>query len=116
MRKTERDDGSPRTYLPQLLLPLDVAAFDLFAQGLHQLWHFFKMRIDRKRLAEGIERALVVADILHDHAKACESAEMAGLANQDLLDIGERASVIVLQIVERRAPIPRLRSEERRVG
>src|SRR6516164_5641397 len=66
------------------------------------------MRIDRKRLAEGIERALVVADILHDHAKACESAEMAGLANQDLLDIGERAGVIVLQIVERRAPIPRL--------
>ena len=46
----------------------NVAAFDFFAQGLHQLRHPFEMRVDGERLAEGIERALVVAEILHDHA------------------------------------------------
>src|ERR1700733_16319445 len=72
----------------------DVAAFDLFGQRLDQFRHLLQVRIDVERLAEGIERALVVAEILHDHAEACERAEMPGLADQHLLDVGERASVV----------------------
>src|SRR6266404_6291795 len=86
----------------------DIAAFDLFAQALDQLRHLFKVRVDRERLAEGIERALFVAEILHDHAKPRQRAEMARLADQYLLDILERMGVIVLQIIQRRAPVPSL--------
>ena len=66
------------------------------------------MRVDRERLAEGVERALFVAEILHDHAKPRQRAEMARLADQYLLDILQRMGVIVLQIIQRRAPVPSL--------
>src|SRR5260370_27001818 len=58
----------------------DIAAFDLFAQGFDQLRHLVHVRIDRERPAEGIKRALVVAEILHDHAKTRQRAEMAEVA------------------------------------
>src|SRR6476659_4650504 len=96
MTQIDRTDGS------------DVAAFDLFAQALDQLRHLLEVRIDRERLAEGVERAPFVAEILHDHAKPRQRAEVARLANQYLLDILERMGVIVLQIIQRRAPVPSL--------
>src|SRR5262245_56096175 len=58
---------------------LDIAPFNLLGQRLHQGWHLFQVRIDRKRLTEGFQRPLVVADLLHDHAKAGEGAKMPGL-------------------------------------
>src|ERR1700751_1348035 len=87
---------------------LDIAALDLLAQGLDQVRHLLKMRIDGERLAEGLQRVLVVAEFLHDHAKTRERAEMARLSRQDLLDVGERVPVVVLQIIDRGAPVPGL--------
>src|SRR5258706_14919528 len=92
--RIDRPDGS------------DVAAFDLFTQALDQLRHLVEVRVDRERLAEGVERALFVAEILHDHAKPRQRAEMARLADQHLLDILERMGVIVLQVIQCRAPVP----------
>src|SRR3954452_7970229 len=86
----------------------DVAAFDLLGQGLDQTRDLVQMRVDSQRLAERLERPLVVAKILHDHAEPSQRAEMAGFTNQHLLDIRERAAVIVAQVVERRAPVPGL--------
>src|ERR1700744_5804133 len=40
----------------------DVAAFDLFRQRLDQLRHLVEVGIDRERLAEGVQRPLVVAE------------------------------------------------------
>src|SRR6266481_7800763 len=94
--RIDRPDGS------------DVAAFDLFAQALDQFRHLVEVRIDRERLAEGVERALFVAEILHDHAQPRQRAEMARLADQYLLDILKRMGVIVLQVMQRRAPVPSL--------
>ena len=51
-----------------------------FRLSLDEFRHLFEVRIDRKRLAKGIERALLVAKILHDHAKPGQCAEMPGLA------------------------------------
>src|ERR1700738_1286482 len=79
----------------------DVAAFDLFGQLLDQFRYLFEVRIDRKRLAEGVERAAFVAEILHDHSEARQRAEMAGLADKYLLNILKRVRVIVLQIIQR---------------
>src|SRR5439155_26097436 len=42
----------------------DIAAFDFFGQRLDQLRHFFQMRVDRERLAESLQRTLIVADLL----------------------------------------------------
>src|ERR1035437_8746224 len=86
----------------------DVAAFDLFAQGLDQLRHLVEMRVDGERLAERVERALFVAEILHDHAKPRQRAEMAGFADQNLLDILGRKGGIGLAVKKRRAPVPSL--------
>src|ERR1700733_5279554 len=47
----------------------DVAALDLFAQGLDQFRHLFEIRVDGERFAESVECALFVAEILHDHAE-----------------------------------------------
>ena len=47
------------------------------------------MRVDSERLAEGVERALVVTEIPHDHAEPGQRAEMARFTNQHLLDVGE---------------------------
>jgi len=86
----------------------EFAAFDLFSQGFDQLRHLFQMRVDRERFAEGFQRALVVADLLHDHAETGERAEMPGLAGQHLLDVLHRMGVVVLQVIEGRAPVPAL--------
>src|SRR5882724_2412630 len=80
--------GKPGSTFPDHAL--DIASFDLFAQALDQIRHLFEMRVDGERLAEGIERALLVADVLHDHAEPCERAEMPGFAAQHLLDVGDR--------------------------
>src|ERR1700760_1457387 len=86
----------------------DVAAFDLFRQRLDQLRHLVEVGIDRERLAEGVQRPLVVAEVLHDHAEPGQRAEMTGLAYQHLLDVLERTGVIVLQVIDRRPPVPGL--------
>src|ERR1700744_5821810 len=88
--------------------PSDVAAFDLLGKGLDQFRHLVEVRIDRKRFAEGFKRALVVAETLHDHARAGQRTEMTGLASQPLLDILERVGVVVLQVIPRRPPVPGL--------
>ena len=105
--------GSARTHggpqiAPQIGARSDIAAFDLFGQGLDQLRHLFEVRVDGERLAEGVKRALVVAEILHDHAKSGQRAEMARFADQHLLDVFKRMGVVVLQIIQRRAPVPPL--------
>src|SRR6202021_1087946 len=86
----------------------DVPTLNLLAQGLDQFRYLVEVRVDGERLAEGVERALFVADILHDHAKSGQRAEMARFADQDLLDIFKRVGVVVLQIIQRRAPVPSL--------
>src|ERR1700687_4476215 len=77
----------------------DVAAFDFFAQGLDQLRHLVQMRVEGERLAEGVERALLVAEILHDHAKPRQRPEMAGLPDPHPLRILQRTAGTVLQII-----------------
>src|ERR1700716_1155313 len=47
-------------------------------------------------------------DFVHDHAEPRQRAEMAGFAGKHLLNVLERMGVIVLEIVERRAPVPPL--------
>src|SRR5579871_6947162 len=86
----------------------DIATLDLIAQGLDQVRDLFQMRVDSERLAEDFERAFVLAEILHDHAETCERAEMPGLAGEHLSDVGERAGVVVLHVVQRRAAVPAL--------
>src|ERR1700747_2116525 len=49
-------------------LNLDIAPFDLFLEILDLLVHALEARIDFEGLAIGIERALVVSDVLHDQA------------------------------------------------
>lgn len=48
----------------------EIAPFDLFLEGLDLLLHALEAGIDIKRLAVGVQRVLVVADVLHDEAKA----------------------------------------------
>ena len=48
----------------------EIAPFDLFLQGLDLLLHALEAGIDLNRLAVGVQRVLVVADVLHDEAKA----------------------------------------------
>ena len=66
------------------------------------------LRMDGERAAEDVERALVVAEFLQDDSEPGERAEMARLARQHLLDIGERAAEVLLGVVERGAPVPGL--------
>src|SRR5260370_41387724 len=77
----------------------DIAALDLLGQGFDQLRHFFKVRVDGERLPECVERALFVADVLHDHAEPRQRTKMARFADQYLLDVLERMGIIVLQII-----------------
>ena len=53
--------------------------------------------MDRLRLAEGLERFLVVAEFFHDRAEARERAEMAWLKRQHVTNIGERVAVVLLR-------------------
>ena len=45
-------------------------ALDLLLQGLDLLLHSLEARMNLKRLAICVQRVLVVADVLHDEAKA----------------------------------------------
>src|SRR3984893_10596109 len=80
--------------------PLYVAPFDFFLQGLDLVDHALEARIDLKRLAIGIERALVVADVLHDEAEARQRPEMPRLAGQHLADVGERIGIILFHEID----------------
>ena len=59
--------------------------------------------MDRDRAAERFERALVLADVLQDHAEAGERAEMARFARDHDAEIRKRANEILLQIMDRGA-------------
>src|SRR5258707_5462661 len=85
----------------------DVAAFDLFGQRLDQFRHLFEVRVDGERLAERVERAFLVADVLHDHAEAGQRAEMAGIPGQDLTHVAQRKGINDLLLKIRRTPVPR---------
>src|SRR5438105_106148 len=76
-------NASPRVNRTQS----DVAAFDLLGQLLDDLRHLLEVGIDSQRLAEGVQRALVVAHVLHDHADTRQRAEMARLTGQYLLQV-----------------------------
>src|SRR5215470_9884252 len=84
----------------------DFPPLDLFLQRLDLLVHPLKARIDLERLAIGVERVLVVTDVLHDEAKARQRPEMPRLAGQHLADIGNRIHVVSLQEINRGAAVP----------
>ena len=69
---------------------------------------FSRCGLTASALRIGLERTLLVADLLHDHAEPCQRAEMTGLPDQHLADVGERAGIVVLHVVERGAPVPGL--------
>src|SRR5262249_50231854 len=73
----------------------NIPALDLFAQRLHLIGDFLHVRVDRKCLAEGVERLLVLADLLQNHAQAGKRPEVARLAVEHFLDVGHRATVIL---------------------
>src|SRR5450631_3517899 len=87
---------------------LDFASFDLFDQRLDLFRDALEPRVDVERLAIGIERALVVADVLHDQADPGQRPEMARLPGQHLAEIGERIGVVLLQEIDGGAAIPGL--------
>src|SRR4029078_9612253 len=60
----------------------DSAAFDLFAQGLHQVGNARQVRMNLERATEHIERALFVAELLQDHAEPGHGAEVERLDRQ----------------------------------
>ena len=86
-----------------------IAPLDLLAQRLHDVGDVLEVRIDRQRPAIGFERVFVVADLLQDETEAGQCAEMARLAHQHLANVGERVAVILLQVVDRGAPVPGFR-------
>src|ERR1700712_3891424 len=61
--------GKPVPTFPDHARKSDIAAFDLFGQRFDQFRHLFEVRVDGERLAERVERALLVAEVLHDHAE-----------------------------------------------
>src|SRR6266568_7676501 len=86
----------------------DIAPFDLFGQLLDQVGNALKVGMHGKRAAEGVERMLVVAELLEDHAQAGQRPEMAWLALEHLLDVGDRSVEIPLHIINGRTPVPGL--------
>ena len=88
----------------QISRPSTFSVSDLTRSGT-----FSQMRVHRQGFAERVQRALLVTDLLHDHAEPGERAEMAGFTDQDLLDVLERAGVVVPEIIEssRACSIPR---------
>src|SRR5947208_739845 len=64
------------------------------------------MRVHRERAAEGFERELILAELLHDDAEARQRPEMTWLARQHLADIAERLAEILGGEIKRRAPVP----------
>src|SRR5262245_20673392 len=70
------------TETPKPDSPSEIAPFDLFLQGLDLLLHALEAGIDLNCLAVGVQRVLVVADVLHDEAKARQRPEVPRLAGQ----------------------------------
>src|SRR5258708_12375268 len=66
------------------------------------------MRMDGECTPERIEGVLVVAELLQDDSESRERAEMARLARQHFVDIGERAAKVFFRVIDGRAAIPRL--------
>src|SRR5262245_31995317 len=91
-----------------LQLWLDLAAFDLLGELLHQLRNLLELGMHRERTPVGFERGLVLAELLHDGAEPGERPEMARLAHKHLMDVLDRADVILVVEVNRRTPVPGL--------
>src|SRR5262249_47136847 len=87
---------------------LDIAPVDLFAQLLDQIGNALQVRVDGQRTAERVERAFVVAELLQDDPQSRERAEMARLACQHFVDVGERAAEVFFRVVDGRAAVPPL--------
>src|SRR5262245_42720307 len=112
-RRPTKDRDTPLSMpWPGLFRPLypksDIAAFNLFLQGLHEIGNAFHSRIDGERAAVNIKRVLVVADILQDQAKSCQRAEMARFALEHLADIGQCAAIVFLHVEDGSPPVPAL--------
>src|SRR5438105_2705793 len=56
----------------------------------------------------GIERVLLIAELVQDHAEARERAEMPRFAHQHLADVFDRVGEILLHVVDGSAPVPGL--------
>src|SRR5262249_58083546 len=66
------------------------------------------MRMNGECTPERIEGMLVIAELLQDDSESRKRAEMARLARQHFVDIGERAAELFFRVVDGRAAIPRL--------
>src|SRR5262249_34731259 len=80
---------------PGMTSQSNIPAFDLLAQRLHLIRDFLHVRVDRERLAVGVERLPVLADLLQDHPKAGERPEVTRIAVEHFLDVGHRAPLIL---------------------
>src|SRR6516225_9529538 len=111
-RRATPDDARTQTGSSAVLrfasCDLDIAPVDLLGQLLDQLGNALQVRVDGERAAERVERALVVAELLQDDSQSRERAEMARLARQHFVDVGERAAEVFLRVVDGRATVPRL--------
>src|SRR5215470_5392 len=87
---------------------LNLAALDLLGEPLHQLGNLLELGMNRKRTAVGLERGLVVTELLHDGAEPGERSKVPRLARQHLMDVRNRALVILVVEVDRRTPVPGL--------
>src|SRR5262245_48530961 len=85
----------------------DVPALDLLAQRLHEVGDLLHMRIDVERPAEHGQRALLLAELLEDHAEPGQRTEMARLACERLLNVLHRGGVVLAKVMDRRPPVPR---------
>src|SRR5262247_4001055 len=111
-RRRGTPDDARRSGSPVVLrfpsCDLDIAPVDLFAQLLEQIGNALQVRVDGERTAERVERAFVVAELLQDDPQSRERAEMARLACQYFVDVGERAAEVFFRVVDGRAAVPRL--------
>src|SRR5262245_60736569 len=94
-KRAKSERGAARFAKDHAAWNLDVAAFDLLGQTLHEIRHLLQMRVHGKRAAECLERELVLVEFLHDDAKSGQGAEMARLARQHLADVGQRPGIVL---------------------
>src|SRR3954470_19821147 len=86
----------------------DAAAFDLLGQTLDHLVDLGEIRIDLQCAAEHVERVLLVAELLEDHAEPRYRAEVARLADQHLADVLHRLGVFFAHVMKGGAAVPGL--------
>src|SRR4051812_9417330 len=84
----------------------DIAPVDLVGEAFDEVGDFLQMRIEVERAAKRLERALLLAQLLHDHAEAGDRPEVTWLARQHLANVGQRLSVVLLQEMNGCAPVP----------